>query len=226
MPRLTGNHGGPGEVSWPFLGPPIFFVAIKNFRGDLHRYRRGTTMTKPHYSLKDVAEIVGVKAHRIAYAISNGYLAEPSERLPIGGCSRPPTYRRHSCYFCDPGDARADPPERKTPDETSPPPYDPFPNTPNTTDLGDGASHGRGANDKGHCYRILEPDGRVSVTIWASSPLAPRPAPQRTFPASLFHVRDTDSGQEIVTPRGSWSPPRKTRRWRSTSRICSSSSKT
>jgi len=38
-------------------------------------------MTKPHYSLKEVVEIFGVKAHRIAYAISNGYLAEPSEQV-------------------------------------------------------------------------------------------------------------------------------------------------
>jgi hypothetical protein len=38
-------------------------------------------MTQTHYSLKEVAKIVGVKAHRIAYAISNGYLAEPVERV-------------------------------------------------------------------------------------------------------------------------------------------------
>ena len=38
-------------------------------------------MTQNHYSLKEVATIVGVKAHRIAYAISNGYLPEPVERV-------------------------------------------------------------------------------------------------------------------------------------------------
>lgn len=38
-------------------------------------------MTQTHYSLKEVATIVGVKAHRIAYAISNGYLPEPAERV-------------------------------------------------------------------------------------------------------------------------------------------------
>ena len=38
-------------------------------------------MTQNHYSLKEVATIVGVKAHRIAYAISNGYLPEPAERV-------------------------------------------------------------------------------------------------------------------------------------------------
>lgn len=38
-------------------------------------------MTDKHYSLKEVAKIVGVKAHRISYAISNGYLPEPAERV-------------------------------------------------------------------------------------------------------------------------------------------------
>lgn len=38
-------------------------------------------MTQQHYSLKEVAKIVGVKAHRISYAVSNGYLAEPAERI-------------------------------------------------------------------------------------------------------------------------------------------------
>jgi hypothetical protein len=34
-----------------------------------------------HYSLKQVAEILAVKPHRISYAISTGYLAEPAERI-------------------------------------------------------------------------------------------------------------------------------------------------
>ena len=34
-----------------------------------------------HYSLKQVAEVCGVKAHRISYAISNGFIAEPIERI-------------------------------------------------------------------------------------------------------------------------------------------------
>ena len=37
-------------------------------------------MTK-HYSLNEVAKIVGAKAHRISYAISNGFLNEPVERI-------------------------------------------------------------------------------------------------------------------------------------------------
>jgi predicted site-specific integrase-resolvase len=34
-----------------------------------------------HFSLKEVAKIVGVKAHRIEYALRNGYLSEPAERV-------------------------------------------------------------------------------------------------------------------------------------------------
>jgi len=38
-------------------------------------------MTQQHYSLKEVAKIVGVKAHRISYALGNGSLSEPVERI-------------------------------------------------------------------------------------------------------------------------------------------------
>lgn len=38
-------------------------------------------MNQKIYSLKQVAEIVGVKAHRISYAVSNGFLPEPAERI-------------------------------------------------------------------------------------------------------------------------------------------------
>jgi DNA-binding transcriptional MerR regulator len=38
-------------------------------------------MTKTHYSLNEVAKIAGVKAHRISYAIANGYLPEPAQRI-------------------------------------------------------------------------------------------------------------------------------------------------
>ena len=39
-------------------------------------------MTQQHiYSLKDVAALVGVKPHRIEYALKNGYLPEPAERV-------------------------------------------------------------------------------------------------------------------------------------------------
>ena len=33
------------------------------------------------YSLKDVAALVGVKQHRIEYALKNAYLPEPAERI-------------------------------------------------------------------------------------------------------------------------------------------------
>lgn len=38
-------------------------------------------MTQKHFSLKEVADIVGTKPHRISYAISNGFLKEPVERI-------------------------------------------------------------------------------------------------------------------------------------------------
>ena len=38
-------------------------------------------MTQAIYSLKDVAALVGVKPHRIEYALRNGYLPEPAERV-------------------------------------------------------------------------------------------------------------------------------------------------
>ena len=69
-----------------------------------------------------------------------------------------------------------------------------------TTDFGNGVSMVE-SHDRGHCYEIIEPDGRVSVTILASSPLAPKVAP-KPAPAASFHVRDTDSGQEIVSAQG------------------------
>ena len=69
-----------------------------------------------------------------------------------------------------------------------------------TTDFGDGVSMVE-THDKGHCYEIIEPDGRVCVTILASSPLAPKVAP-KIASDDLFHVRDTGSGQEIVDAQG------------------------
>lgn len=38
-------------------------------------------MTQRHFSLKEVADIVGTKPHRISYALSNGFLKEPIERI-------------------------------------------------------------------------------------------------------------------------------------------------
>lgn len=36
---------------------------------------------KKHYLLNEVAKLVGVRGHRISYAITNGHLPEPVERL-------------------------------------------------------------------------------------------------------------------------------------------------
>lgn len=38
-------------------------------------------MKQHYYSLKEVAAEVGVKAYRISYAISTGFLKEPSQRI-------------------------------------------------------------------------------------------------------------------------------------------------
>lgn len=62
-------------------GQEVFFVAVTIFYGEQHTYSKGATMTQQHYSLKEVAKIVGVKAHRISYAVSNGYLPEPAARI-------------------------------------------------------------------------------------------------------------------------------------------------
>lgn len=38
-------------------------------------------MKKSHYLLNEVARMIGQPGHRIGYALSNGYLPEPEERL-------------------------------------------------------------------------------------------------------------------------------------------------
>ena len=38
-------------------------------------------MTQQHFLLNEVARLVGVKAHKIHYALGNGYLDEPTERI-------------------------------------------------------------------------------------------------------------------------------------------------
>jgi DNA-binding transcriptional MerR regulator len=42
---------------------------------------KGATMTQQHYSLGEVARIVGVRAHRISFALSSGFIPEPAERI-------------------------------------------------------------------------------------------------------------------------------------------------
>lgn len=70
----------------------------------------------------------------------------------------------------------------------------PFPDLPNCTDLGEGRRMVE-THDTGHCFRVLEPDGKVSVTICVN-------APPPTTPAELFDVRLTSSGQEVVDAQG------------------------
>lgn len=74
---------------------------------------------------------------------------------------------------------------------------DPFPDMPNVTDIGDGLRLSE-TRDRGHCYRILEPDGKVSVIIALGSPPPPRPPK----PIEPFEVRHKGSGQEIIDSQG------------------------
>lgn len=75
---------------------------------------------------------------------------------------------------------------------------DPFPNAPGVTDLGDGRKMVE-TKDRGHCYRMVEPDGKVSVVIAVNTPTHPKPKPIADRP---FQVRETDNGQEIIDADG------------------------
>jgi len=70
---------------------------------------------------------------------------------------------------------------------------DPFPDMPNVTDIGDGLRMIE-TRDRGHCYRILEPDGKVSVIIALGSPPPQRP-PNRKDP---FEVRPSTNGHDVI----------------------------
>jgi len=75
--------------------------------------------------------------------------------------------------------------------------FNPFPNAPGVTDLGDGRRLVE-TNDKGHCIRMIEPDGTVSMVISKDSPTPP-PKPAGT---GKYHVRHTHDGQEVIDPEG------------------------
>jgi hypothetical protein len=75
----------------------------------------------------------------------------------------------------------------------------PFPDMPNVTDIGDGRKLVE-THDRGHCIRMVEPDGKVSMVI-AKSP-SPPPKPPAPPSDKAFHVRQTRSGQEIVSAEG------------------------
>lgn len=59
-------------------------------------------MNHRHYSLKEVAKIVGVKAHRIEYALRNGYLKEPDERVSNRRVFSPTDLQAAMIYFARP----------------------------------------------------------------------------------------------------------------------------
>ena len=52
-----------------------------------------------HYSINEVAKLIGVKAHRLSYAISNGYLPEPAERVNNKRLFTPDDMRAAALYF-------------------------------------------------------------------------------------------------------------------------------
>jgi DNA-binding transcriptional MerR regulator len=56
-------------------------------------------MNKQHYLLNEIAKILGVKAHRLSYALSNGYLPEPAERINNKRLFSPEDLRVAASYF-------------------------------------------------------------------------------------------------------------------------------
>lgn len=74
---------------------------------------------------------------------------------------------------------------------------DPFPDMPNVKDIGDGLRMIE-TRDRGHCYRILEPDGKVSVIIALGSPPPPRPPK----PKEPFEVRPSTKGHDVINHVG------------------------
>jgi len=75
----------------------------------------------------------------------------------------------------------------------------PFTDMPKVTDIGDGRKLVE-THDRGHCIRMIEPDGKVSMVIAMSPSTPPKPpAPASDEP---FFVRHTSNGQEIVSAEG------------------------
>lgn len=71
----------------------------------------------------------------------------------------------------------------------------PFINMPGVTDLGDGRLMVE-SRDKGHCIKMIEPDGKVSMVISLNGP---QPKPVVTEP---YQVRTLWNGQEITDTDG------------------------
>lgn len=74
---------------------------------------------------------------------------------------------------------------------------DPFPDMPNVKDIGDGLRMIE-THDRGHCYRILEPDGKISVVIAVNTPPPPRPPK----PIDPFEVRPSTIGHDVISTTG------------------------
>jgi hypothetical protein len=74
---------------------------------------------------------------------------------------------------------------------------DPFPDMPNVKDIGNGLRMIE-TRDRGHCYRIMEPDGKVSVIISVNTPPPPRPPK----PIDPFVVRPSTSGHDVISAIG------------------------
>lgn len=70
---------------------------------------------------------------------------------------------------------------------------DPFPDMPNVKDIGNGLRMME-TRDRGHCYRILEPNGYASVIISVNTP--PPPGPPK--PIDPFEVRPSTSGHDVI----------------------------
>lgn len=70
---------------------------------------------------------------------------------------------------------------------------DPFPDLPNVKDIGNGLRMIE-TRDRGHCYRILEPDGKISVIIALGSPPPARPPK----PKEPFEVRPSTQGHDVI----------------------------
>jgi len=75
--------------------------------------------------------------------------------------------------------------------------FNPFPNAPGVTDLGDGRRLVE-THDRGHAIRMVEPDGAVSMVICMNSP-SPLPKPVSN---GKYHVRHARDGHEVIDPEG------------------------
>jgi len=76
------------------------------------------------------------------------------------------------------------------------PKINPVPNPPGTSEVGNDGLRIVETHDKGHCFRVIEPNGKVSVTIWADA------SPTKPAANGKFHVRHAGYGQEIIDPEG------------------------